>query len=160
VDALDDDGSTPLHLAISELEPRAAELLLEHGTNVGLQNNKCQTALHLASQRGQLNIMRLLLVKGANVDALDSDGSTPLHLVISKTYTFSEAPESSEASHDSKVFVDSNSLGEVIKLLLEYGASVHWENNRGETPFQAAGVRGLQEITGSLSMHIQSERTA
>ncbi|KAI0277583.1 hypothetical protein BGY98DRAFT_979177 [Russula aff. rugulosa BPL654] len=103
--------------------------------------------------------MRLLLGKGANVDALDSDGSTPLHLVISKTYTFSEAPESSEASH-SKVFVDSESLREVIKLLLEHGASVHRANNRGETPFQVAGVRGLQEITGLLSMHIQSGRTA
>ena len=224
VDALDDNGSTPLHLAISESEPRAAEILLDNGANVGLQYNNRQTALHLASQRGHLDIMRLLLENGANVeapdsdgstplhqaisnasfwrledavglllehganinlrngqgqtalhkaslrgypkivllilnhgadvDAQDNDGSTPLHLIISKTYMDSDAPESSEAYHDSNVFVDSESLREVIKLLLEHGASVHRENNRGETPFQAAGVRGLQEITELLSMYI------
>ena len=143
VDAQDNSGLTPLHLSISEFKLPFVELLLQHGANVGLHDNNHQTPLHLASQRGLFDIMRLLLGKGADVDALDSDGSTPLHLIISKTYTYSEVPESSEASHDSKVFIYSESLREAIKLLLEHGASVHREKNRGETPFQAAGVRGL-----------------
>jgi Ankyrin repeats (many copies) len=72
----------------------------------------------------------------------------------------SEASKDSEASEDSKVFVDSESLREVIKLLLEHGASARRENSRGETPFQAAAARGLHEVTELLSMRIQSERTA
>jgi hypothetical protein len=59
----------------------------------------------------------------------------------------------SEASEDSKAFVDSEPLREAIKLLLEHGASVPMENNWGETPFQLAAVRGLHEITGPLSIY-------
>jgi ankyrin repeat protein len=151
VNALDSNGSTPLHLAISE---RAAGLLLEHGTNINLRNGQGRTALHKASLRGYPDIIHLILNHGADVDAQDNDGSTPLHLIIYKVSM------NSEASKDSKAFVVSGPHREVIKLLLEHGASGHRENNRGETPFQVAAARGLQKITGLLSMHIQSERTA
>jgi ankyrin repeat protein len=125
-----------------------------HGADINLRNDEGQTALHLALQHGSLDIMRLLLKNGANVDAPDMDGSTPLHQAISEASRDSEAVEGSEAP------VDSEPLSEVIELLLEHGASGHKENNRGETPFQVAEARGLQEITGLLSMHIQSEQTA
>jgi ankyrin repeat protein len=153
----DNGGSTPLHLAISGANSWDVEgevgLLLEHGANINLRNGQGQTALHKASLRGYPNIIHLILNHGApDVDAQDNDGSTPLHLIISKMSM------DSEASEDSKLFVDSESLCEVIKLLLEHGASGHRENSRGETPFQVAEMRGFQEITGLLSMHVQSER--
>jgi len=161
VNALDNNGSTTPHLVISyayanswHIE-RAVGLLLEHGANINLRNGQGLTALHKASLRGYPNIMHLILNHGADVDAQDNDDSTPLHLIISKVSMDSEAFE------DSKASVDSEPLREVIKLLLEHGASGQRENNRGDTPFQVAAVRGLHEITGLLSMHIQkSERTA
>jgi ankyrin repeat protein len=70
-----------------------------------------------------------------DVDALDNDGSTPLHLAIYEANL------------------------EVVQLLLEHGASVHTQNNQGETLFQAASARGLQEITDVLSMHIERKQT-
>jgi ankyrin repeat protein len=157
VNALDNNGSTPLDLAISV---RAVGLLLEHGANINLRNGQGQTALHKASLLANPYVIHTILKHGADVDAQDNDGSTPLHLIISKVPMDSEASRDSEASEDSKAFVDSEPLLEVIKLLLEHGASGHRENNRGETPFQVAAARGLQEITGLLSMHIQSERTS
>ena len=157
VNALDNSGSTPLHVANSE---KAVRLLLEHGANSNLQNGQGQTALHKASLRGYPDILHLMLNHGAEVDAQDNDGSTPLHLMISKVSMNSEAPDDSEAFDDSKVVIDLESLREVIKRLLEHGASVHRVNNRGETPLQVAAVRGLQEITGLLSMNVQSEGTA
>jgi ankyrin repeat protein len=139
------------------LELRAAEVLVKHGANIHLQNNKRQTALHLASQCGRLDITRLLLENGANVDARDNDGSTPLHLIIFKAHSemYRESLHPDAYHH----FVPSFQY-KVIELLLEHGASGHRENNQGETPFQAAEVRGLQEITELLSMYIQGERSA
>jgi ankyrin repeat protein len=170
VNALDNNGSIALHLAISDANSwyarRAVGLLLEHGANINLRNGQGQTALHSASLRGYPNIIHLILNHGADVDAQDNDGSTPLHLIISKLSMDPEVSKDSEAYEDSEAFegseapVDFEPLSEVIKLLLEHGASGHKENNRGETPFQVAEARGLQEITGLLSMHIQSEQTA
>jgi ankyrin repeat protein len=145
VNALDNNSSTPLHLAISDVHfwdvEEAVGLLLERGANINLRNGQGQTALHKASLRCHTDIIGIILNHGADVDAQDNDGSTPLHLTISQGSMSSEPLE-------------------VIKLLLEHGASSNRENNRGETPFQVAEVRGLQEITGLLSIHIQSERTA
>jgi ankyrin repeat protein len=170
VNALDNNGSTPLDLAISDANSWRVEevvrLLLEHGADTNLRNGQGQTALHKASLRGYPSIIYLIVYHGADVDAQDNDGSTPLHLMISKVSMDSEASNGSEASEDSeyseeyKVFVDFETLRKVIGLLLKHGASVHRENNQGKTPFQVAAERGLEEITGLLSMHIQSERTA
>jgi ankyrin repeat protein len=158
VNALDNNGSTPLRLAISDVISWDVEgvvgLLLEHGANINLPNCQGQTALHEASLRGIPDIVHLTLNHGADVDAQDNDGSTPLHLIITKVSMDSDPSNDSEASFRSE------RLREVIKLLLEHGASGHKENNRGETPFHVAEARGLEEITGLLSMHIQSERTA
>jgi ankyrin repeat protein len=158
VDAQDNGGSTLLHLVISDAHPwdaqQAIGVLLEHGADINLRNGQGQTALHKASLRGYPDTIHLILNRGADVDTQDNGGSTPLHLIISKVSM------NSEASKDSKAAVDSEPLLGVIKLLLEHGASAHRENNRGETPFQAAAARGLQEVTELLSMHIQSERTA
>ena len=139
--------------------------MLEHGANTNLRDGQGQTALHKASLRGYSYIVHLILNHGADVDvdAQDDDGLTPLQLMISKVSMKSEASkdsEGSETSEDSKVFNDSESLRRVIYLLLKHGASIHRENNRGETPFQVAAARGLQEITELLSMCIQSKQTA
>ena len=143
VNALDNNGSTPLHLAISNATSWHVELLLDHGANINLRNIQGQTALHKASLRGDPDIIHFILIDGADVDAQDNDGLTPLHLIISKLSMDS-------AAEDFKAFVDSEPLREVIRLLLDHGASGHRENNRGETPFQVAAARGVQEITGLL----------
>jgi ankyrin repeat protein len=156
VDAQDNGGSTPLHLVISSVIPwdaqqdaqQAVGVLLEHGADINLRNHEGQTALHKASLLANPHVIHHIPNHGADVDAQDNDGSTPLHLIISKV------------SMDSEAFVDSEPHREVIKLLLEHGASGHRENNQGETPFEVAAARGLQEITGLLSIHIQSGRTA
>ena len=166
---------------------RAVGLLQEHGANINLRNGQGQTALHKASLLGHPNIIRLIVNHGADVDVQDNDGSTPLHLIISKVSRDSEVSSDSEVSRnfevsrdsevssdsevsrdsedyerskDSKIFVNSESLRKVIKLLLQHGASAHRENNRGETPLQVAAVRGLQEITELLSMDVESKLAA
>ena len=124
MDALDNSGSAPLHLAISELNLQAAELLLDHGADVDMKNSEGQTALHLASQHGSLDSMRVLLENGANVDAKDNYGSTPLHQAVSKAEV--------EPS--------------CVQLLLDRGASINRPNEKGQTALHLASQHGSLDI--------------
>ena len=50
--AVDNDGSTPLHIAIYEASLGAVQVLPKHGSYINVQNRRGQTALHRASQCG------------------------------------------------------------------------------------------------------------
>jgi len=126
VDVPDNDGSTPLDLAISEKKKRATEMLLKHGAKIDLRDSKGQTALHRASQRCDSFAVSSLLYHGAHIDALDGDDSTPLHLAVSQVN-----PEFDMACLN------------VVSSLLGYGANPRTQNNRRETPIQIASARNL-----------------
>ena len=118
VDALDDDHSTPLHLAAQYSGVKAARPLLKHGANIHARNKNGRTPLHesLANfhnkgYRHSLDIISLLLENGADVDARDNDHSTPLHLGAQY-----------------------GAIKEVVCPLLEHGANVHAGNKNGRTP--------------------------
>ena len=55
-----------------------ARLLLKHGANLQIRNNKGQTALHRAATEGTVGAVQLLLAKGATIEANDVWGRTAL----------------------------------------------------------------------------------
>ncbi|KDQ17884.1 hypothetical protein BOTBODRAFT_104719, partial [Botryobasidium botryosum FD-172 SS1] len=90
VNATDDKGFTPLHLATScRYDPGVAavvNVLLTTDAGVNAADNKHEiTPLHLAISSHLYDsnvtaIVDLLVASGAGVDAIDANGSTPLHL--------------------------------------------------------------------------------
>ena len=60
VNAMMEDHSTPLHLAAQYGRVEVVPVLLQHGANVGMKNNRGRTALQVASDRGHDGIIRLL----------------------------------------------------------------------------------------------------
>ena len=79
VNAKDDNGWTPLLLAVEESHKEIAELLILKGANVNAKNQNEVTPLHWAAARGHKEIVELLIAKGADVNAKSDDGTTPLH---------------------------------------------------------------------------------
>ena len=61
VDATDDVGETPLHLAAAAGRTLAAQRLLEHGARVDAPSQHGYTPLHMAAQHGHLATAELLL---------------------------------------------------------------------------------------------------
>ena len=113
IDAADQYGHTPLHLASHKGHECVARVLLDNGANLDAANKNGQTPLHMASYKGHESVVRLLLDKGAKVGAADRAGNTPLHMA-------------SVQGHES-----------VARLLLDKGAKVEAADKDGRTSLHA-----------------------
>jgi ankyrin repeat protein len=143
VNAQCNDALTPL-LLLSQTQPllpivddsqitKTAQLLLEHGASLHVQNKNGHMPLHAASYLGLCGIVTLLMKFGADVDAQDSDTLTPLHLV----------------SLARPSFLYHSQIVKTAQLLLEHGASVHACDKHGHMPLHYAS-HGLSGIVALL----------
>ncbi|XP_063168598.1 B-cell lymphoma 3 protein [Candoia aspera] len=80
----DEDGDTPLHIAVAQGNLLAAQhlvVLFQHGRReLDTFNNLRQTPLHLAVITAQPSLVKLLLSHRASPMVLDRNGQTALHL--------------------------------------------------------------------------------
>ena len=82
VNALDTDGSTPLHCATWKGHTEMVAFLLKAGADVNAHNRNEHwgtTPLHAAAHSNQTAIAQLLIDNGAEVNAHDLNGKTPMH---------------------------------------------------------------------------------
>ncbi|GAG25792.1 unnamed protein product, partial [marine sediment metagenome] len=83
IDALTDNGFTPLYEAVSVGNFTIARFLISRGANINFINPLNGTSiLHSATHDSHFKFILLLLLKGANIDAQAHDGETPLHVSI------------------------------------------------------------------------------
>ena len=119
VDTRDDKRGTSLHRATSNGHSKVVQLLLDHGADVNAQANDRRTALHIAADAGNFQVVEVLLERGADVNAQANDRLTALHM----------------AAGSGKF--------QVVKILLERGADPLARTDKGETPFELAGMNHL-----------------
>ena len=81
VNARNDPGNTPLHLAARDDESvKVLESLVAAGADVNAKNNKGETPIHdSARENKNVEITKFLVAKGAGVDAKDNAGLTPFN---------------------------------------------------------------------------------
>jgi ankyrin repeat protein len=117
-------------------------MLLERGADVNSQNDEGLTPLQRAPQvqrEGKPDIMQLLLDYGANVNVDDKHRNTPLHFAASEGHF------------------------EAARMLLERGADVNSQNDKGLTPLLQASqgrreghrdiMRLLLDYGANVNMH-------
>jgi len=140
VNAKDNDGLTPLHLAAKVGYPAIVRLLLDQGAAVNARTVTGATPLHQAAERPTQieshRIVVLLLDRGAEVNAKDNDGLTPLHL----------AAKAGQPA--------------LARLLLDRGAEINAQTVSGATPLELAAERGHHAVTALLSPAVLAWRQA
>jgi len=144
-EALDEQGDTPLHLAIMEQHFDVAKLLVARGAKLDLRsagglgditflqqnikpadvNGKHEgwpgwTLLHYAAVGGQVKAIEFLLGQGANVDARGRGHDTPLRVAAENGHL------------------------EVARLLLDRGAVVNAGDDSNSTPLHSTVLWGCK----------------
>ena len=80
--AKNEDGLTPLHVAVRRDLPLVVETLIRHGAKTDVKDRAGDTPLHRAVVYSSPGVVWYLLEKSADVHALDKDGLTPLELAL------------------------------------------------------------------------------
>ncbi|MEP6490182.1 ankyrin repeat domain-containing protein [Microcoleus vaginatus GB2-A3] len=126
INAMDQSGNTPLHLAVDRGSQDIAELLIANGARVNVRNENGQTPLYRAIAIGHNEIAALLINNGTDVNNIDGSGTTPLH----------------KAAHYGTV--------KILKLLIAKGAEINIHDNQRKTPLDIAVDLKLQDTVALL----------
>jgi ankyrin repeat protein len=127
MNATDEKGLTPLHMAAGKKQTNAAQILLALGAKANAQADSGVTPLHMAVRRGDVDMTRLLLANRAAASARDNYDTSPLMLAVLLT----EQPE-------------------LVKLLLTHRAEVNVRNRAGNTPLGEAARVGNEKAVEML----------
>jgi ankyrin repeat protein len=80
-----DDGLTPLSLAVRTGSMELTKMLLEHGAFPNTRDKQGKGPLHHAAESRNIHsIVKLLIENGADMNTQDNFGYTPLHRIIAK----------------------------------------------------------------------------
>jgi ankyrin repeat protein len=117
VNAEDALFQTPLHAAACCAKKNyfeAADLILQRGGDVTIEDDEGKTAMHWAAMTGKPDLCQLLGSYGANISAVDHKGWTALHFAAA------------EGHHA------------VVRWLCDHGSSVDPRTRSGATPLMFA----------------------
>ncbi len=76
----DENGNTPLHIAVWMNELEAIEIFIKFGAEVNRQNKEGKTPLHIAVEERAIDIVKDLIDCGADVNIECNEGRPPFYL--------------------------------------------------------------------------------
>lgn len=164
----DDLGRTALHMASDYGHTSTIHLLVQKGCVVNTTDYHGSTPLHLACQRGHQHATMLLLHYNADILAQDNDGNIPIHLCCSNGHE--ECAKALVYFDLQNEELDVNALNKhgdtplhlsarwgfenIVKLLLDNGASSRVVNKRNEKPLDCACNLQIKRL---LSIDVESQ---
>uniref|UniRef100_A0A3Q3E6I4 Unconventional myosin-XVI-like n=1 Tax=Labrus bergylta TaxID=56723 RepID=A0A3Q3E6I4_9LABR len=149
-------GGSLLHLCARHDNVFAAELLIERGLNVNLQDEDLWTALHVACVCDHADVVLLLLLAGVNVLLQDVNGNIPLDYATEGTETryilqkhLEENGVDVSSMHTMKMQRPNTMLSDVRQLVAA-GGSVNQPGDDGVTLLHIACASGYREVVSLL----------
>ncbi|KAM7407255.1 hypothetical protein PAMA_003131 [Pampus argenteus] len=149
-------GGSLLHLCARHDNVFAAELLIERGLNVNLQDEDLWTALHVACVCDHADVVLLLLLTGVNVLLQDVNGNISLDYASEGTETsyilrkhLEENGVDVSSMHTMKMQRRSTMLSDVRQLVAT-GGSLNQPNDDRVTLLHIACASGYRDVVSVL----------
>jgi uncharacterized protein len=124
VNELDKYGRSNLHYLVMRNNLLKIRDVIAKGGDVNLKDNDGFTPLHFAAQEYSIEAARVLLEHGAKVEAKNIYGNTPLYIAV----------------------FESRGKGDMIRLLLGFGANPHEVNKYNQSPYILAQLIGNYNV--------------
>lgn len=145
VNAVDDEGSSPLRAAIMSQNTNAVKFLIENGADVSHPGKQGETPIFTAVRNRNNDVRDLLIAAGARMDSVDKDGNTLLMVAaeagnkafVQKLLEHGIEVNESNAEGNTAIHLSVSDV-ELLKLLLNAGAEVNVCNSNGETALHDA----------------------
>nr|XP_027223762.1 serine/threonine-protein phosphatase 6 regulatory ankyrin repeat subunit A-like [Penaeus vannamei] len=136
--ARDEDGYTPLHLATIAGNKAVVKYLISKGADISALDNEKHTVIHWATVCGEVELLELLIEAGANPSTPDIHGAYPLH------YAAQMCGPNSEMGNDIRVGLM------VLRKLLQSGVDVSVTDQDGRQPLLWAASAGSADAILAL----------
>jgi ankyrin repeat protein len=160
VNARDEDGNTPLSIALMGQKFNLARKLVDAGADVNAPGNGGMSMLVLATRTGDRGMVEALLSKGANPNGVPGyDSMTPLMMAARKgdanlaelllDHGATVQGRSSDGTRVMEYAVEGGSPA-VIALLARHHADVNAMNDNGWTPLMEAASLGKAAAVQAL----------
>ena len=153
MNAKDDDGDTPLHVAciygninfVSEYIDTYKDNL-----NLNIKNNEGLTPLMLACKNSHVSIVKILLDNDANFQEKDLDGHTAFYNCLTNYRTGFTGTGSVNLERSR---LKENKIS-ILKQLIEKGADINVKSNTGRTPLHK--IFEMYNASGGGTPHIDT----
>lgn len=124
----DDRLRTPLHYIASsgKANLKLLQILLDHGANPNLQNDRKESALHEALQNNSESVADILITRHTNLYLETIYKETPLHIAARKN------------------------MIPIVKLLLEHDVPINAQDLKGNTALHLAASKGYNDVVQLL----------
>jgi ankyrin repeat protein len=157
--ASDDEGHTPLHIAVLDEAPvTMLQTIISQGGQVSAVDAKGCTPLRLAADQEAWAQAKILADAGSDVFSAADDGKTPAGIALDKGDNGVRALFSGKAisfrdpaGNTILHYAARSANAGVIALLIELGANKHMKNTAAESPADIARRWNKTEIASLLS---------
>lgn len=149
INAKEKNGFTPLHASAQNGFEKTVEILLENHADINSGTNEKRTPLYSAVDRDHEQIISMLIEKGADVNIGINNGWTPLHRAAYHGKTFAIERENYRKlriKHFFFFFEWFPGYDHIVKKLIEEGADVNAETDKGVTPLYLGAILGKRFI--------------
>lgn len=166
IDATDERGRTSAMIAVHTNQLELFNLLVEHGANINIRDNRLDNPLLYSGAEGKLDFVKAAIAAGADTTVTNRFGGTALipaadrgHVeIVRELLTTSDVNVNHVNNLGWTALLEAVILGDggknhqaIVKLLIEHGADVNLADNDGVTPLQHAKKRGYREMIDALT---------